>query len=241
MNDYRSWDDAIPDWGSCLFLGHKGEGKSVLAWWLADGRHKKNPDRAVIAWGIPHLAQGAFPAWVQHLGGDINQLRQHRDAIVIVDEAGIRAPARRSMSDENLAWLSLVAIARQAHQLLLYISQHTRQVDVSIVGDADRIVFKLPSELHVRFARAELRPEVMHAREFLLGKADPKRWAYVKDFVSGKEGGLRNGLPDWWTDDSSEAYSLAQAGEVMAPRVGVAAPSGASRRNGRAHDALTRR
>ena len=60
MDDYRSWDDAIPDWGSCLFLGHKGEGKSGLAWWLADGRHRKNPARAVIAWGIPRMAQGAL-------------------------------------------------------------------------------------------------------------------------------------------------------------------------------------
>ena len=222
---FANWDAVIPRdrvggqeviRGVMAFLGDRRQGKSALAHWLADGLHERY-GLPVLAWGIPKAAQQYFPDYYIHDSGDVEKMRKYRGHIVLADEMVVRANARRTMSDENVGYGKTVAISGQARQLLLFIFQHTRQVDFNIVGYANRIVFKLPTILHIRFARPELRPEVQKAREILLAKRNPRIWSYTVDYSSGRAGVLQNGLAPWWTENSSESYSLAEAGELETP------------------------
>lgn len=214
---YTSLEDAIPQVGAITEVGARGSGKSVFFWELADRAHRQG--REVVVYGIPRAAHHLFPSYVTHVSGDFQQLRRHRGALVGVDEAAIRAPARRHMSDANMVQTELIAIARQADQLLVWISQHTRQIDINIVGDVDRIVFKRPSILHVRFARPELKGDVLMARQAIMSKGrDFQKWSYILDYNEGGYGLVPNRVPTWWTDEASKAFSLAQAGELVAPQ-----------------------
>lgn len=210
---FRTWAEAIPDEGICAILGDRGFGKSAFAWKAADAMHEERP---VVAVGMPILGRRLFPQWVRHVP-TIEALRDFRDHVVIVDEMAIRAPARRSQSDDNLEFTKLAATIRQFHQLGFFISQHNRQVDVNIIGDASRIIFKKPSIMHIRFSRPEFRDEVQMAFDILSRKEHPRRWNVVFDYSSGGAGLLTNDLPSWWTEQHSEVYALALAGEFDVP------------------------
>lgn len=204
----RTWNQALPSKGVVSVFGDRDRGKSSLAWSLATAAHEKDGKR-VVGFGIPSEARRFFPDWVEHVAGNLDQLRQHRDCVAIVDEASLRAHARRTQSKENLESGRLVSISRQAHQTIFFIAQHARQLDVNIVGDSNLIVFKKPSILHIRFARPELRADIQFAWDILSHKGG-KGTSLAMSYSEGAWGTLTNKPPRWW----SEAFSLAETGEL---------------------------
>ena len=52
----------IPKEGVLVITGHRGEGKSALAWWLAqDIQLRTSPKKKIVALGIPDEAKKALP------------------------------------------------------------------------------------------------------------------------------------------------------------------------------------
>ena len=199
----RSWD-ALPQTGVVLVFGHRGTGKSALAWWLAD--RLKGKGRGVACLGMPSKARRHFPRWVRHLP-TYSALQKHRGLLVVVDEAAFQASARRHQSPENVAWVRLVAVCRHSRHLLLFVIQSNRALDVALVSEADWVCFKRPSILHKRFSRPELREDVDEAYERLKGRKS-KVWTFIKEYRDGAVGLLRNDLPQWWSEAASEAFAL---------------------------------
>lgn len=202
----KTWAQALPAEGVVLIFGHRGEGKSVLAWWLASRLHKRGKEISCL--GMPRQARRHFPNWINHLS-DYRMLQRHRSLLVIVDEAAFQASARRHQSPENVAWLRLVAVCRHSHHLLLFVTQSNRSLDVGLVSEADIVCFKRPSILHKRFSRAELREDVDEAYEQLKIRKG-KGWTFVKEYRDGLAGLLRNTCPSWWSEMASEAFALVQ-------------------------------
>ena len=54
-----SWK-SLPDEGIIVVTGARGEGKSALAWWLAQTMQPK-VKKQVVALNVPKVAQSAFP------------------------------------------------------------------------------------------------------------------------------------------------------------------------------------
>ena len=197
----------MPKTGVLIITGLRGEGKSALAWWLAEhlkAIHKKQ----IVALGIPDVAQKAMPKRIKHLD-TVEQIDDLKPSIVVVDEASIVANARSAMKTANLLWLKLIAVCRHKGHLLVFINQHNRQLDVQIMMDADYVLMKRPTLLHLKFSRPEFKEELQQAYELFadMTATGSKKKVYVVDFHTGNKKMLPASMPKWWNDKVSKSYS----------------------------------
>ena len=202
--ELKTWEQALPPEGVICVYGHRRKGKTGTAWWLAERLQLK---RKVAAFLFPAKARKLLPKWVKHLS-TIDELKKLRGYVVVADEMAIHAFARDHQSDTNKELYKLMAVAAQCHQLLFLIAQHTRQLDVGLAMEPDRLILKQPSLLHIRFARPELRPEIQQAWDkFHSFRGEKRSRAYVVDFHEGRTGFLHTKLPTFWSEELSEAYA----------------------------------
>ena len=184
-----SWKK-IPTQGVLLIQGHRGEGKSALGWWLAQEMQKRTK-KSIVTLGMPVAAQKVFPKRGFGKGGlqfvsSLDQIDKMKPSIVICDEAAFIAGSRDAMSKTNKEWLKLIAICRHKDHLLIFINQQSRQLDVQIMMDADLVLMKRPTQLHLRGARAEFAPEIAEAFELFSNmRGSTKRKVYVVDYHYG--------------------------------------------------------
>jgi len=206
-----SWRN-MPSDGVIVITGHRGEGKSALAWWLAETMKAKTKKK-IAALGIPTDARDAMPKRITHIDTveEVSALKPH---IVVVDEASIVANARTAMKQSNQMWLQLIAVCRHKGHLLIFINQHNRQLDVQILMDADYVLMKRPTLLHLKFCRPEFREELQQAYDLFneLRPAMVKKRVYVVDYHNGTKKMLRAEMPKWWNDKVSKAYAAVTLG-----------------------------
>ncbi len=213
-DDFRTWRQAMPAEGVVVWNGHRRKGKTRSVWGIAEKMHQAG--RPVSAYRFPKRLRRLLPDWVNHVDS-LAQLKRLRGHVIVADEMAHQAHARDHSSSENREWTKLMAIVSQFHHLLLAIYQHSRQMDVALAMDGDLMMFKQPSELHIRFARPELRPEIEEAvRRFRGIKGESRGWAYVVDWHEGKTGMVRCPSPSFWSQELSTAYALAQLDERKA-------------------------
>tara|TARA_R100001126_G_scaffold98267_1_gene72383 strand:- start:887 stop:1294 length:408 start_codon:yes stop_codon:yes gene_type:complete len=131
-----------------------------------------------------------------------------KPSIIIVDEAAFIAGSRDAMSSTNKEWLKLIAICRHKDHLLIFIHQQSRQLDVQIMMDADLVLMKRPTQLHIREARPSFAPEIQEAYDlFNRMRGDTKKKVYVVDYHYGAKAMLPAYMPTWWNSKVSKAYS----------------------------------
>jgi len=202
----------IPRTGLLVITGHRGEGKSALGWWLAQEMNQKL-NKPVAAFGIPKEAQKSLPKRGFGKGGikyiaDLESLSSLKPSIVVCDEAAFIANSRRAMSKQNQEWLKLIAVARHKDHLLIFIHQHSRQLDIQILMDADLVLMKRPTALHLRAAKGILEPEIAEAYyRFADMRGDTRKKVYVVDYHNTNAAMLKASMPKWWNDKISKAYS----------------------------------
>ena len=197
----------MPSTGVLIITGHRGEGKSALAWWLAENLRSQHRKK-IAALGIPDEAQKAMPKRITHVE-TVEQIADMKPHIIVVDEASIVANARSAMKTANLLWLKLIAVCRHKGHLLLFINQHNRQLDVQIMMDADFVLMKRPTLLHLKFSRPEFKEELQQAYEIFadMTAMGSKKKVYVVDFHTGNKKMLPANMPKWWNEKVSKSYS----------------------------------
>ena len=216
-----TWN-GIPSNGLVVVEGQRGEGKTSLAWYIAELKRVTKKGKRVIAFGMPVQARKALPKWITHMS-TLEEVSTAKPSIVIIDEAAFAANSRRAMQESNIEWLQLIAICRHKDHLLIFVSQHNRQLDVQILADADLVIMKKPSLLHLRFTRPEFKPELETAyEEFQAIKGDTRKWAYVVDYHNGNAKMLKCKLPKFWSERISKAYSEMAIGLEAKPVAPVA-------------------
>lgn len=198
----------IPKVGAIYILGHRGQGKSALAWWIADSyRRKAGYPKRVAAYAFPADAQKAMPKWITHLETVKAISLLKKPHIIVIDEAVFHVNARQAMAKSNIDFTKLLAVVRHKGHLLVFISQTSRQVDIQLIEGFDLILMKAPSLLQVRSARAELRPEVEEAYLlFSRMKGDTRKRVFIFDPHKGNKSMNQASLPIWWTNKVSKAY-----------------------------------
>jgi len=206
-----SWKK-IPTQGLVIINGHRGEGKSALGWWMAQEMHKRTK-KQVATFGLTMAARKLFPKRGFGRGGikhvlTMVQVNRMKPSIIIVDEAAFIAGSRDAMSSTNKEWLKLIAICRHKDHLLIFIHQQSRQLDVQIMMDADLVLMKRPTQLHIREARPSFAPEIKEAYDlFNRMRGDTKKKVYVVDYHYGAKALLPAYMPTWWNTKVSKAYS----------------------------------
>ena len=201
----------VPFPGVVIIMGARGEGKSGLAYAIAEQMHKRRKLPAVVYVPI-NLAQlvskvgKLTPKWVTVLTRLENLPKK---CIVIVDEASQAAHARRTQSNQSLALDRLVGIARQKQQLLIFITHHSRKLDPNLIHDADLILWKKPTYAHSLFERSEISTFTFKALEFfsgIKGKLTVKKTCLGMDFHHLRFYTFKNQLPLWWSEELSHVF-----------------------------------
>jgi hypothetical protein len=208
-----SWAQVKLKAGVISEFGARGEGKSVLGWFLADKQHKRG--RHVTAFMCSTAARRLLPKWVNHKN-NLEGLAKLRNHVIVVDEAAIKAAARQHATEENQIWGALIAVCRQKEHLLIFIAQHTRQVDINIVGDSDYVIFKKPMKIHIPFARREVRDLVEEAYNELEKKGSQSvKYSRVYNCRTGAKGMLKNGKPKFWSEELSKSFAMLDLEQLM--------------------------
>lgn len=202
--ELKSWSQAIPERGVVLIFGHRGKGKSACGWMIADKMRQKRGGRKVYVLGLPKNKRKYAPKWAKHCN-DLKNLP--KGAIIIIDEAALHFPARRSQSASNIALTGLNALSRQRDQLIIFITHNARLLEVEAVMDCDVIIYRKPSAAHLKFERRETADWSISARQAIMLQKNPLHWAYVVDLEDGKTGLLRCSLPSFWNEDLSKAWA----------------------------------
>jgi hypothetical protein len=200
---------SVPKVGSMYIMGHRGQGKSALAWYIADTfRKRAGYPKGVAAYSFPPEAQKALPKWITHIDSTSEVSSLKKPHIIVIDESVFHVNSRRSQSADNLDFTKLLAVIRHKGHLLVFISQTSRQVDIQVIEGFDLVLMKAPSLLQVRSARAELRPEIEEAYQlFSSMRGDTRKKVFMFDPHKGGKGMLPSSMPAWWTQKVSKAYS----------------------------------
>ena len=174
---------------------HKRTKKQVATFGLAMAARKLFPKRGFGRGGINHVTT-------------VDKVNRMKPSIIIVDEAAFIAGSRDAMSSTNKQWLKLIAICRHKDHLLIFIHQQSRQLDVQIMMDADLVMMKRPTQLHIREARTSFAPEIQEAYDlFNRMRGDTRKKVFVVDYHYGAKALLPAYMPTWWNSKVSKAYS----------------------------------
>jgi hypothetical protein len=205
----------LPSQGAVIITGFRGEGKSALGWWIAQTMSERTR-KGVAAFGVPSPARSAFPKRGWGRGGlqfidDFEGINKLKPSIIVVDEASFTASSREAMSDMNKAWTKLMAICRHKDHLLLFIHQHSRQLDIQLLMDADLLLMKRPTHLHYEAARDILKKWTGKALEaFAKVRGDTRKKVFVIDAHNDNATMLPSNMPQWWSSKVSKAFSAVE-------------------------------
>ena len=205
----------LPYPGVVLVMGARRKGKTGLAHEVANQFHSRRHIPAVVH--LPHAPEAVrkrlqklLPPWMKIVS---RVSEWPKNAIVIYDEAAQSAHARRTQSGDAVQLDNLIGISGQRNQLIIFISHHSRKLDLNVVHEVDRILWKEPTYAHQMFERDELSDFTMRAYDFfheIKGEKAKKKATLVVDFHNLRFLKCNNGLPPWWSDDLSRLFQDVQ-------------------------------
>ena len=194
--------------GVTIIMGDIRSGKTALAHDIARQMHDRKKVPTVVHMPrtpevIRKKIQKQIPPWMQVV---TTRSQWPKNSVVIYDEAAQSAHARRTQSGEAIELDDLLAISGQRQQLILFISHHSRKLDLNVCTAVHRIIWKRPTYAHQLWERDELTDFTSKAFDFFKGiKGDiaRKKAGLVLDFDNFRFLQITNGLPPWWSDDLS--------------------------------------
>ncbi len=209
--------------GMVIIMGDIRSGKTGLAHEITNQVHKRRGMPAIIhlpktPLDIRRKVQRMVPPWITVVD---SRSSWTKNSVVIFDEAAQSAHSRRSQSGDAVELDDLLAIAGQRQQLILFISHHSRKLDVNVCTAVHRIIWKRPTYAHQLWERDEMSDFTGKAFDFFTGiKGDiaQKKASLVLDLDNFRFLQTTNALAPWWNDDLSCLFQDVQQvkKEVMA-------------------------
>ncbi|MFO7996442.1 MAG: ATP-binding protein [Dehalococcoidia bacterium] len=192
----------VPVTGVILIMGSRGSGKSGLAHEIIAQVHARRKMGGALL--LPSIRKKPkLPAWIKVVS---STKELPVKSVCVIDEAAQVAHARRSQSAQAIEMDNLVSISRQRQQLIVLVSHHARKLDLNLIHDADKILWKEPTEAHALFERDELQMFTRKALDFfgaIRGTKARQRATYVMDLHHLQFSWFNNDLPAWWSEDVS--------------------------------------
>jgi hypothetical protein len=216
INLYR----ILPFPGLILIMGGRRMGKTGLAHEIANQVHK----RRGLPKGVPaviHMPRNVpenirrniqrhLPNWMQIVN---SRNEWPKNSVVIYDEAAQTAHARRTQSGDAVELDDLISVSGQRNQLIIFIAHHSRKLDLNVVTEVNRIIWKKPTYAHQLFERDEVSDFSMKAYDFfagIKGELAQKKVALALDFDNFSFSRITNKLPPWWCDELSRLFQDVQ-------------------------------
>lgn len=199
---------AVPFPGVVIIMGARGKGKTALAHDIMGQMHSKKHlgGSLLLPSPLPRAKQKLLPSWVR-VATSVSMLP--KSSVCIIDESAQVAHARRSQSSQAVNLDNLISISRHRKQLIIFISHHSRKLDINLIHDSDVLLWKEPTGAHVLFERDEMQLFTRKALDFFNGIKGHKarlKATYVTDLHHLRFAWLNNGLPKWWTEALSNGF-----------------------------------
>jgi hypothetical protein len=199
-NDKEKWAGILKHPTRVLIIGASGSGKSATAHYMAEILSKVLV-LPIFVYGVDPRKHTLYPPTISHVNrkGSLPE-----NAILIIDEAAMEGPARRSMSEENIGLANIAYKARHKRLTTIAVTQASSELDKVLVESAEVIVVKRPRPSQSQTDRLHLRPTLKVAEKSfgeLDSSEDLRGWAYVEHPDGGEM--LRTGLSSWWTEELS--------------------------------------
>ena len=194
--------------GVVMIMGDIRSGKTALAHEIARVIHQKKNLPAVLHMPqapdtVRKKIQKLLPPWMTAV---TSRTQWPKGSVVIYDEAAQSAHARRTQSGQAVELDDLLAISGQRQQLILFISHHSRKLDLNVCTAVHRIIWKKPTYAHQLWERNEMTDFTSKAFDFfktITGETTRKKVSLVLDFDNFRFMQCTNNLPPWWNDDLS--------------------------------------
>jgi len=202
------WLDLIRPTTVSLILGSKGAGKSGLGYLLLD-KLSKSHSLLPIAVNLPREKQYLLPN--HYTIKTLEELKHTQDAIALIDEGTTMMPAGQRKLEEMVK--SFVALSRQRHQIIIFIFHASSDVGSRILRGVDAILLKEPSLRQIQYGSKDAfcRALLTEAKERFKSLADmgedTRKYTYVDCEKPPYRGMVKNELPEYWTEELSEAWA----------------------------------
>ena len=209
MNESVNWPDILPVSGVMGILGKRREGKSALAYHIAELRHQAQATPACVLGPPPSLAE-KFPEWMTIVTA-LQDFQDFPGHTAILDEGSLPLHARHSLSRDHTGFDQLLSLCGQLDQLFIFCTHHSRKLDINIVTEYEVLAFKFPNKMHTRMERPEIREWSTAARTRLsdFDAQGRKEWSFVLHDDLDETAMVQNPLPTFWCDEISKAVSSA--------------------------------
>jgi energy-coupling factor transporter ATP-binding protein EcfA2 len=200
---YALWLDSFEDGKVILVLGRRGSGKTALAGKL--GEFMMATHKMPVYWvGLPEQARSLLPSWV-HMVSSPDQCPV--GCLIIIDEAGLHFLSLAFATDQNRLLRALLMVCRQRHSSLVVAVQSSRDLEYSVVRQADSIIFREPGMHQPDTERPDIRSMAKKAAAIFkeIPKDEKRESAFV--FDDNFTGIIRCSLPSFWSEDLSHVYA----------------------------------
>ena len=200
---YALWLDSFEDGKVILVLGRRGSGKTALA--AKIGEYMAARHKMPIFWiGLPEQARSLLPSWV-HMVSSPDQCPV--GCLIIIDEAGLHFLSLAFATDQNRLLRALLMVCRQRHSSLVVAVQSSRDLEYSVVRQADSIIFREPGMHQPDSERLDIRSMAKKAAAVFkeIPQDEKRESAFV--FDDNFTGIIRCSLPSFWSEDLSHVYA----------------------------------
>jgi len=199
---YQEWLDSLSGGKVILVLGKRGSGKTALAARIAE--FISATYGLAIYWvGLPAAARNLLPSWVK-LVNDPGQVPS--GSVVLADEAGLRYASLSFNSKDNKLLRAQLMIARHNYTSLIFAIQSSRDLEASIVRQADSVIFKRPGFNQPETERLNIRPMAREAAQIFQKIPKEKMEASAMVFDDLFSGVITTTVPSYWSDNLSHVY-----------------------------------
>ncbi len=207
---YQDWLDSLGYGKVTVILGRRGAGKTALGARIAEfvsATHGMS-----IYWvGLPEAARNLLPHWVKL----VNTPDQcPAGSVILADEAGLRYASLAFNTRENQLLRSLLMVARHRQSSLIFAVQSSRDVEYSVIRQADCIAFKQPGLHQPDSERPDLRSMARKAAEAFQRIPKDRRPASALIFDDLFSGLITTTLPSFWSDELSHIYQHVDLGQI---------------------------
>lgn len=195
----------IPKAGLVLVAGGIRQGKTALAYGLAEDTHNEDPERPIYAYNFPAEKASLLPEYIKPL----YDFDFPDGSFVIVDEAYLGGFSSKDQNSEANKHLDMLGgLAGQKDLLVLYLTQTTRKLSLAAVSSVQVFLIKCPDVMMVKLDRTELRKVLAAALEAFRALDDEQRKRSVYAVALDYEGLIvdSNTPPSFYSDGLSRAW-----------------------------------
>jgi len=197
------WLSVIPHPSCVTITGARGEGKSVLGFYLLELFYKRR-GLPVYALGLPEEKFGLLPDFITGFT-DIESIPEN--SVSFIDESSIRFHSYKWHTKETLVMDRIILSSRHRDQTLIFATHTLRKFAVGLVLDMNAIILKSPSKLHARMERRETKELTKIAKQHFNKIVLSERCKYAYVSSETYEGMLKNPTPSFWSEKLSKSYS----------------------------------